>query len=217
MKSPLIFDLDGTLVDSLPGIAASLNRSLTAHGLPGHSHAAVRSFIGNGMLTLIRRAGPAGADPDLIQSMARYFKADYAVSWQQGTMAYPGMIKVLADFQASGHPMAVLSNKTHDFTVEMVRAVFPGIHFTKVLGQQDGIPHKPDPAGARLIANAFGVAPEHCVLIGDSTMDIETAANAGMKTVAVAWGYHDAARLIAAGAVRVAATVAELPTLAGDA
>lgn len=212
MKSPLIFDLDGTLVDSLPGIAASLNRCLTAHGLPGHSHAAIRSFVGNGMLSLIRRAAPTAADPDLLASLARFFKADYEVSWPQGTTVYPGMLKVLADLQSSGHPLAVLSNKPHDFTVEMVNRVFPGLHFTMVLGQREAMPHKPDPSGALLIANAFGVAPEHCVVIGDSTMDLETATNAGMKAVAVAWGYHDEARLVAAGASRVAATVTELPS-----
>ena len=216
MKPPLILDLDGTLVDSLPGIAASLNRSLTAHGLLGHSDAAIRSFVGNGMLTLIRRAAPTGADPDLLASLARFFKADYEVSWPRGTTAYPGVPKILSDFQLDGHPLAVLSNKPHDFTVEMVSRVFPGVHFTMVLGQREGMPHKPDPSGALLIANVFGVAPEHCVVIGDSTMDLETATNAGMKAVAVAWGYHDEARLVAAGALRVAATVSELPTLVGQ-
>jgi phosphoglycolate phosphatase len=210
VKSPLIFDLDGTLVDSLPGIAASLNRSLTAHGLPGHSDAAIRSFVGNGMLTLIRRAAPTAADPDLLASLARFFKADYEISWPQGTSAYPGISNVLGDFQSSGHPLAVLSNKPHDFTVEMVSRVFPGVCFTMVLGQREAMPHKPDPSGALLIANAFGVAPEHCLVIGDSTIDLETATNAGMKAVAVAWGYHDEARLLAAGASCVAATVGEL-------
>ena len=213
MKPPLIFDLDGTLVDSLSGIADSLNRSLTAHGLPGHSHAAIRTFIGNGMLTLIQRAAPAGADPELIHSLAKLFKEDYKLSWHHGTFAYPGIPALLADLQASGHPLAVLSNKPHELTVAMVRTVFPEIHFTQVLGQQDAMPHKPDPAGALLIASAFGVDPQDCIVIGDSTMDLETAANAGMTAVAVAWGYHDPARLLAAGAVSVAESVAELPVL----
>ncbi len=200
MKPSLIFDLDGTLVDSLPGIAASLNRSLTSHGLLGHSDAAVRSFIGDGLQTLIRRAAPAGATPELLESLIRYFKADYGVSWANGTKAYPGMHALLEELRADGYQLAVLSNKTHDFTVAMTHAVFPNIPFAMVLGQQEGILHKPEPVGALQIANDFGVAPENCVIIGDSTMDLETATNAGMKAIAVSWGYHDRERLWDAGA-----------------
>ena len=200
MKPSLIFDLDGTLVDSLPGIAASLNRSLTSHGLLGHSDAAVRSFVGDGLQTLIRRAAPAGAAPDLLASLVRYFKADYGASWAGGTKAYPGIHALLEELRADGFQLAVLSNKTHDFTVAMTHAVFPNIPFAMVLGQQEGIPHKPDPAGALQIASAFGAAPEDCIIIGDSTMDLETAANAGMKAIAASWGYHDRERLWDAGA-----------------
>lgn len=204
VSTSLIFDLDGTLVDSLPGIAASLNRGLTAHGLLGHSHDAVRSFIGDGMRTLIRRALPNGSDRNLLESLARYFKADYEVSWSQGTMAYPGIEHLLVELMNAGRDLAVLSNKPHDFTLAMVRQVFPEIRFTKIMGHQDDVPLKPDPAGALRIASAFGVDPSACLVIGDSTMDIETAINAGMKSLSVAWGYHDVARLVAAGAEQVA-------------
>lgn len=213
MKPCLIFDLDGTLVDSLPGIAASLNRALTAHGLPGHSHDAVRSFVGNGVQTLVRRAVHAGADQELIDSLLRFFKADYELSWPQGTRVYPGVQEMLENLASQEFKLAVLSNKTHEFTVTMVHTVFPGIPFTTVLGQRTGIPHKPDPAGAVQIAAAFDAAPEDCVVIGDSTMDIETAANAGMRVIAVSWGYHDRNRLLESRAERVINRPEELPEL----
>ena len=203
MKPCIIFDLDGTLVDSLPGIAASLNRALAAHGLPGHSHEAVRSFIGNGVRTLVRRAAHSGADQDLLESLLRFFKADYELSWPQGTRAYTGILQMLEILASREFKLAVLSNKTHEFTVCMVRAIFPGITFTTVLGQRDSIPHKPDPAGAKQISAAFNAAPEDCVVIGDSTMDIETAANAGMQAIGVSWGYQDRAALIGSGVERI--------------
>lgn len=204
MKPCVIFDLDGTLVDSLPGIAGSLNRTLTAHGLLGHSDAMVRSFVGDGLRNLVTRAAPQGADPALIESLLGLYRKDYALSWQSGTRIYDGVLYLLDELQREGFPLAVLSNKTHAFTVEMVREMFPGIHFDQVLGQKDGIPHKPAPDGAFLIAEALGIDIENCVMVGDSTIDLKTAQNAGMCGIAVAWGYHDRARLIEAGADRLA-------------
>lgn len=215
MKPSLIFDLDGTLVDSLPGIAASLNRTLSAHGLPGHSTAVIRSFIGDGLKTLVQRASSATVNPTLRDSLIALFKKDYELSWIHGTKAYPGIHHMLDELQKSGFPFAVLSNKTHDFTVMMVHAMFPLIHFAKVLGQQEGIPHKPNPDGALQIASALGASPANAIIIGDSTIDLETAANAGMQAIAVTWGYHDRARLLAAGATRLIEQPAELPGLLG--
>lgn len=216
MKPSLIFDLDGTLVDSLPGIAASLNRTLTAHGLPGHSNTAIRSFVGDGLRTLVQRAAPAGANPALIESLVSLFKKDYDLSWAQGTKPYPGIHAMLTELQHDGFQMAVLSNKTHEFTETITHSVFPQIHFATVLGQRDGIPHKPDPAGALHIASALGTAPEDCLVIGDSTMDLETAANADMKAIAVAWGYHDRQRLMAADTTRIAEHPSDLPAMLAE-
>lgn len=213
MKSCVIFDLDGTLVDSLPGIAASLNRTLTAHGLPGHSDAMVRSFVGNGLRNLIERAAPQGADPSLIESLLGLYRKDYALSWQSGTRVYEGVLHLLDELQRDGHPLAVLSNKTHAFTTEMVRELFPAIHFAQVLGQKDHIPHKPAPDGVFHIAESLGIEADRCVMVGDSTIDIATARNAGIPGIAVAWGYHDRARLAEAGAHAVIERPAELPPL----
>lgn len=200
-------------MDSLPGIAASLNRTLNAHGLSGHSDAAVRSFVGDGLETLVRRAAPAGADPSLIRSLVALFKKDYQLSWPDGTAAYPGIHGMLDELQREGFQLAVLSNKTHEFTGTITQTVFPLVRFAQALGQQDGVPHKPDPAGALRIATAMGSAPEQCIVIGDSTIDLQTAVNAGMQAVAVSWGYHDRERLIDAGATRIAGQPSELPEI----
>lgn len=194
----LIFDLDGTLVESLPGIAASLNRALALHGLPGHGHAAVRGFIGDGARMLVSRALSPGEAALHFESVLKSFAADYAISWQDGTVPYRGIPGLLADLKSRKIPLAVLSNKPHPFTVGIVEKLFPPNTFTAILGNREGMPHKPDPTGALEIAATLGVSPENCILIGDSTMDLDTAKNAGMKSIAVTWGYHDRERLAAA-------------------
>jgi phosphoglycolate phosphatase len=194
----LIFDLDGTLIESLPGIAASLNRALIQHGLPGQSHANVRSFIGDGAVKLVQRALATVSRVDLTDTVLKHFGADYAVSWPRGTSVYPGMHDLLAELEQRAIPLAVLSNKPHAFTTEIVEKLFPHTHFSAVLGNFENLPHKPDPSGALQISNQLGVAPEDCIIIGDSTMDLDTAKNAGMKSIAVTWGYHDRDRLAAA-------------------
>ena len=217
MKPLLIFDFDGTLVDSLPGIAATLNRTLDAHGLPGHSDARVRSFVGNGLRNLVTRAAPQGADPALIDSLLSLYRKDYDLTWQHGSAPYPGILAMLHELQKDGFVMAVLSNKVHDFTVSMVRGIFPSVRFDHILGQLDSMPAKPDPTGALRIANALETNPENCYIIGDSTMDFETAANAGMGFIGVSWGYHDRDRLTTAGATRIIDQPSELrPMLEGD-
>jgi phosphoglycolate phosphatase len=196
----MIFDLDGTLVDSLPGIANSLNRALGISGYPGHALSAVRGFIGNGSRVLIERAVAGRAGEDEIDTLEAAFKRDYEKSWPEGTTVYPGVSELLACLAGMGHPLAVLSNKPHPFTTAIVSRVFPEIQFACVLGQRPGIAHKPDPAGALELAEAMGMPPEMLSMVGDSTIDIETARNAGMQAIAVTWGFHDRDRLLAAGA-----------------
>lgn len=209
----LIFDLDGTLVDSLPGIAGSLNRTLAAHGLPVHSERMVRSFIGNGLRHLIESAAPQGAPPQWIEALLTYYRADYQLNWQSGSHVYPGIQHMLSEFQRAGMPMAVLSNKTHAFTVEMVRTLFPLVHFTKVLGQREGIPHKPHPAGLLQISRELGIDPERCFMIGDSTIDMRTARAAGARGIGVAWGYHEREALAAEGPAAIIEKPSELAPL----
>lgn len=204
----LIFDLDGTLVESLPGIAASLNRALNQHGLPGQSHDNVRSFIGDGAVKLVQRALSTVSRIDLTDSVVKNFAADYAISWPTGTSVYPGILELLAELESRGVPLAVLSNKPHTFTTKIVETLFPLTHFAEVLGNHENLPHKPDPTGAIEIAKSLGIPPEYCTIIGDSTMDLDTAKNAGMRSVAVTWGYHDKESL--SGADLIVDSVSEL-------
>ena len=166
--------------------------------LPPHSLPAVRGFIGDGARVLVSRAAPQQADESLLTAIERAFKVDYDLTWPQGTAAYPGVAGLLAELEHRGMALAVLSNKPHAFTTAMVRALFPTVSFAAVLGQRSGIPHKPDPTGAIELAAVLGLPAQACVVIGDSTMDIETARRADMRAVAVSWGYHDRAVLVAA-------------------
>ncbi len=193
--SALIFDLDGTLVDSLPGISASLNRALTGHGLPGHSDAQVRTFIGDGAEMLVNRAIQAGAANPARDSILQGFAADYKISWASGTRPYAGIPQLLARLQQKGVPMAVLSNKPHAYTVEIVQQIFPQITISQVVGQQEATPLKPHPEAAIQLAAALRVPTEECIFIGDSAIDIDTAKNAKMQSIGVTWGYHDPERL----------------------
>jgi len=211
MKQGLLFDLDGTLVDSLPGITASLNHALSAMGFPTHGSLEVRRFIGNGSWMLAKRGAPQDAPDEVVAAIELAFKAHYDLHWQGGTSPYPGVPEMLAELHGKGHPMAVLSNKPHPFTTVIVGRLFPGIPFDAVVGQKEGIPHKPDPAGALEIVRIFGLPPQDCMLVGDSTIDLETARNAGIRSVAVTWGYHDRAPLAESGPGLIIDQVGELP------
>lgn len=215
MKHGLIFDLDGTLVDSLRGISGSVNHALATSGLPTHPIEAVRGFIGNGARILIERAASPATGEELYLTLEGAFKTHYDVSWPDGTSSYDEITEMLESLQAAGHPLAVLSNKPHPFTETIVAKLFPTVTFACVLGQRAGIPHKPDPAGALEIAKVFGLDPAACAVIGDSTMDIETAQNAGMTAVAVTWGFQDHPRLVEAKADLFADSPAELLEIIG--
>ncbi|MBK1881374.1 HAD-IA family hydrolase [Luteolibacter pohnpeiensis] len=191
----LIFDLDGTLVDSLPGITASVNHALHHAGFSSHTESAVRGFIGNGSRILIERAVPSGTSTSVIDQVEAEFKRHYDANWPLGTSPYPGIPELLAGLKSKGHPLAVLSNKPEPFTLAIVNALFPNAGFSAIVGQRNGIPHKPDPRGALEIAAEIAIPAENCVLIGDSTIDIQTARAAKMTSIAVGWGYHDAERL----------------------
>lgn len=193
----LVFDLDGTLVHSLPGIAAALGRAMAALGYAPHPEPAVRGFIGDGARILATRALPAGSSDALIGRLEQAFKDDYSRTWSAATAPYPGIVGMLETLAAGGLPLAVLSNKPHPFTIAMVADLFPGIPFAAVLGQRPGIPHKPDPTGMLEIVAGLGVAPADCWMIGDSTMDLATARGSGARAVGVTWGYHDRAALAA--------------------
>lgn len=134
------------------------------------------------------------------------------MTWQHGSLPYPGIPELLTEVSQAGIPMAVLSNKVHDFTVKMVAQIFYGLSFDCVLGQREGVPQKPEPQGALEIAKQIGVAPSSCLFVGDSTVDYLTATNAGMEAVCVDWGHHDRSALESAGATKIVSTREDLAT-----
>lgn len=186
----VIFDLDGTLVDSLPGIARALNTALDEFSLRTWPEKKVASFIGNGTWQLARLAIPADAFDSLADKVESAFKRHYAEMWIGGTLPYPGVIELLENFYEIGFPMAILSNKPHDFTCRIVSYLFPQIGFAHVRGQQDNSPKKPDPTVAHDIAKMWRISPEKIAYVGDSDVDLATALNARMQPVIVAWGYN---------------------------
>lgn len=191
MKQGIIFDLDGTLVDSLNGIASSLNFALSEMGFSAHSKSAVRRFIGNGSWILAKRASPPDTSDEEINQVESIFKAYYDIHWAEGTVPYQGVSELLVKLKENGNALAVLSNKPHPFTQKIVEQLFPEITFDAVVGQRPGIPHKPDPAGAWEVIKILGLPLEDCLLVGDSTVDQETAKHAGIRSISVTWGYHD--------------------------
>lgn len=184
----LIFDLDGTLVDSLPGIASALNHSLQELGLPSHSHEAVAGYIGDGIETLVKRALGDG-DLARVAEVVKGFQNHYSQDWKSGTHPYPGMMELLEDLHHKGLPMAVLSNKPHLYTVEIVETLFPAHLFSPVRGHQAEFPKKPDPTTALQIVEAWGLKPSEVAYVGDSTVDLATARAAGLVPLIFSWGY----------------------------
>jgi phosphoglycolate phosphatase len=184
----LIFDLDGTLVDSLPGIATALNHALDDIKLPNHSQDVVETFIGDGLLNLITRAlGPDHSNQQ--DELLAAFQKHYSEDWKNGTYPYPGFIALLQELQKSKLPMAVLSNKPHGYTVEIVETLFPQKLFSQVRGHQEGYPKKPDPTTAHQIISDWNLKPEEVAYVGDSTVDLATARNGDMTPLIFSWGY----------------------------
>jgi len=203
--SAVIFDLDGTLLDTLQDIADSANRVLAAAGLPVHDVRAYRYYVGDGIGQLIERIVPPDL-PDRVATMARIadaYRQDYGRNWNVATRPYPGVPELLDELSARGVKMAVLSNKPHEFTVRCVTAQLGRWRFEQVLGADDSLPRKPDPTGALRIAARCGVPPGEFLYVGDTATDMQTARNAGMAAVGVLWGFRDRRELESAGAWRI--------------
>ena len=190
----VIFDLDGTLVDTLVDIAAAMNHVLSEQGLPTHPVAAYRGFVGHGVLDLAARVLPEG-DPTPLDELAARFLSRYDAHLVDATLPFAGVPEFLAALAAEGSLLAILSNKPDAQTRRIAQALLPDTPFRIVRGQRDGVPVKPDPQSALEVAAALGVAPDRCTFVGDSTVDIETARNAGMCCAAVTWGYAERAVL----------------------
>ena len=202
MYKACIFDLDGTLTDTLASLSYSVNATLKELGLGQITDEQCKAFVGNGARHLIERSLEAAGDPELtrideaMETYGRIFK----VNCTYQVKAYPGVEDMLHELKARGIRLAVLSNKPHVQTQDVVRTFFGTDLFDWVQGQKEGVPRKPDPAAAVYIANQLQVSENECVYIGDSDVDMKTGNAAGMKTVGVTWGFRSKEVLIEHGA-----------------
>lgn len=201
----MIFDLDGTLVDSLPDLAAAMNDTLAELGHPTHAVAYYRPLIGGGVEELIAGAlPPARREPRRMATARRLMRAHYRARALRTTRPYPGVRWLLAALARRRVPMAVLSNKLHQETLLVVGGVFPGVPFQAVLGLQPPRAAKPDPAGVVAVAQALRLPPQRLLVVGDGETDMLAARHSGALPVGAAWGYRSARALLAAGAARLA-------------
>jgi phosphoglycolate phosphatase len=199
--SAVLFDLDGTLLDTLDDLADSTNAALGQLGLPGHPAASFRYFVGDGVENLVRRALPADrADPATIARCAALVREEYGRRWADKTRPYEGIAELLSALAARGTPMAVLSNKPDEFTRLCVERLLGRWRFAVVIGARPDVPRKPDPGGALQIAAQLGLAPGQIAYLGDTNTDMRTAVAAGMFPVGALWGFRTADELTASGA-----------------
>jgi len=197
----VLFDLDGTLLDTLADLGNAMNRVLAAQGLPGHPLDAYRYFVGEGARLLVTRALPENRrDEATIAACLDAFQADYDQNWRVETKPYPGIPDMLDALTARGLKLAVLSNKPHDFTVRCVHELLPRWTFEPVFGLRETVPRKPDPAGALEIAACLNLPPANFLYLGDTATDMQTARAAGMVPVGALWGFRSAEELAESGA-----------------
>ena len=188
----VLFDLDGTLLDTLDDLSEAVNYALGLRGLPGHSRDEYMKMVGHGIRNLVKQALPEEKREDdaLIDSALADFKAHYTAHIDVLTHPYPGMQKVVTHLHEAGVQLAVASNKFQEGAEYLIQKFFPGIPFVAVLGNRPGFPLKPDPEIVGEVLRRSGVRPEDAVLVGDSPTDMKTAANGGIDAIAVTWGYR---------------------------
>ncbi len=197
----VIFDLDGTLLDTLDDIAAAMNFVLRRHGRAELAAAAYRQVVGGGIDGMVKRALPGlTLARDEMEAYVVEYRREYDRRWREHSRPYPGVPEMLRELEKRGVRKAVLSNKSHPFTVAMTEALLGEFRFDAVLGAKPGGPLKPDPAGALDIAAAWGLEPARVVFMGDSDIDMRTAAAAGMPGAGALWGFRTEEELRVNGA-----------------
>lgn len=207
----VIFDLDGTLLDTIGDLAAACNVVLERRGLPQHSYEEYCHFVGNGIMRLVERALPEELrTPELVAAVRADFVDYYTAHIDLLTRPYEGIAELVAELTRRGVKLAVASNKFQAGTEKLVARFFPRTAFAAVLGQRAGVALKPDPAVVEEILARTGVDRGRVLYVGDSGVDMETAAAAGVRSAGVTWGFRDRAELEAAGARHIVERPEEL-------
>ncbi len=205
----VIFDLDGTILDTLDDLADSTNMALQMNGLPMRTREEVRAFVGNGIQNLIERAVPLGVSTGVVQKVLKDFKVYYGEHCADKTKPYDGMIDLILQLRAQGFKTAVVSNKA-DFAVqELCEQYFPNM-FDYVVGERVGVRKKPEPDSVNEVLHMLGIDRKCAVYVGDSEVDIATVQNAKMECIIVDWGFRDREYLLECGAKLFASTIEEL-------
>ncbi len=199
-----IFDLDGTLLNTLEDIADAANEVLEKRNLPIHPIDAYRFFVGEGINVLTYRALPENhRDEETVSACAKEIREAYSWHWDQKTRPYNGITDLLDQLTGRQVRVAVLSNKPDEFTKKCVAKHFSGWNFEVVFGEHAAIPRKPDPGGALQIASRMEIPPERFVYVGDTPIDMKTGRSAGMFTIGVLWGFRSSKELVDSGAQEV--------------
>ena len=215
MNKMILWDLDGTLIDTLDDLGEAVSHTLRLRGLPTHGREDYRRMVGHGVRTLVKRALMASRvqiedTPDgeaLVDEVLADFKAYYSAHIDDYSRPYPGICELLAELDSAGVKMAVVSNKFQEGTDHLIREFFPKIRFAAILGNRPGFPLKPDPAIVEEALALAGVSRSDALLIGDSPTDMHTAENGGIDSLAVSWGYRTREDL---AAYRIVESVADL-------
>ena len=208
----ILFDLDGTLLDTLADLTAAMNRTLTRHGLPERTRQQMRAALGNGARRLMELCVPAGTDGALFETLLAEYNADYAAHCRIETAPYPGVDALLQQLHAQGRKLAIVSNKP-DEAVRALRAEFFADTVPIAVGEKQGIRRKPAPDTLLTAMAQLGAERESTVYVGDSEVDIATARAAGLPCISVLWGFRDRDVLEQAGAQHFAADADELARL----
>lgn len=210
----IIFDLDGTLADTVESITEAMNAALTEMGLPLRDEAYIRRSVGNGSRTLCVRVLPEDRRDDAtVAKLLKIYDRTYGETYMHVKSLYPGMTDALEALHARGYKMAVFSNKQDAYVKNLCRALLPEGYFGAAEGQLDGRPIKPDPATALEICARLGIAPEDAVMVGDGETDVEVSLRGGLTPVSVTWGFRSREQLAAAGGKIFVDSTADLPDI----
>lgn len=197
----VVFDLDGTLLDTIEDIANSMNVALRGLGFPGHPVQDYLDYVGEGIEVMAVKALPETYRTGrYVAEAVRTMREEYAARWSLTSRPFRGIGEMLDRLVETGVRMSIMSNKLDPFTKAMAAKLLPDWSFDEVRGLSPDCPRKPDPEGAFRCARAMGASPEECIFVGDSAIDMQTAVRAGMAPFGVLWGYQDRARLLDGGA-----------------